>query len=110
MSFQPGESGNPNGRPKGRADRRTNFNQMIQPHQTPLFQKAVGMALEGSESMLKLLLERLLPAKPRDSAVSIAPFEGSLTHQGETVLAAIAKGDITPMLEPMVGALAGDTM
>jgi len=64
--FKPGQSGNPSGRPRGLSDRRTLFRQMIDPYQGKLVNVAVEMALNGNEQMLRLLLNRLLPAKPRD--------------------------------------------
>lgn len=64
MTFTKGKSGNPSGRPKGAQDRRTLFRSMIEPQSAELVSKAISMALNGNEQMLKLLLERILPAKP----------------------------------------------
>jgi len=36
------------------------------PHKTALLDKAIELALNGNESMLRLFLERMLPAKPHD--------------------------------------------
>jgi len=47
--FQPGQSGNPTGRPKGIKDRRTLFCEMIDPHKNSLLDKAIQMALNGNE-------------------------------------------------------------
>jgi len=59
--FQPGESGNPSGRPKGSPDSRTVLRELLKPHAVELVQKAVDMALEGNVQALKLCLDRCIP-------------------------------------------------
>ena len=83
MPFKKGESGNPNGRPQGIKDRRTLFAEILDDHKIDLISKAVELALSGNEQMLRLLLDRLLPAKPKDNAIpNIDGLEGSLVDQG----------------------------
>ncbi len=95
--FQRGQSGNPKGRPKGIQDRRTRFRKLIEPHKEKLANKAIELALAGNEQMLRLLLDRLLPAKPKDDVLSeLSGLEGSLANQGEQILALITHGTITP--------------
>jgi len=96
MPFTAGQSGNPNGRPTGSMDRRRVYREMMEPSKDQLMQKALAMALEGNEPMLKLLLERLLPPKPRDSAIRIGPLDGTLADQGREIVKAMANGDLTP--------------
>lgn len=101
MQFQSGESGNPNGRPKGTGHRQQLFNDLVAPHREALFEKAIKMALAGNESMLRLFLERILPAKPHDEPVNLELPEDItkrelLLTMGEKVLRAIANQDITP--------------
>lgn len=66
MPFKPGESGNPKGRPKGIVDRRARYLEIIEQYGDKLVEKAIEKAFWGNEQMLKLLLDRILPAKPRD--------------------------------------------
>jgi len=75
--YKPGQSGNPNGRPKGSSDRRNIFKAFVIPYKKELIEKALKMALEGNELMLRLFLERLLPPKPREELI---PLEINLTH------------------------------
>jgi hypothetical protein len=65
--FARGHSGNPAGRPQGSRNRATIIAEKCLDRQSEaLVNKAITLALEGSEPMLRLLIERLLPpAKER---------------------------------------------
>lgn len=96
--FSKGISGNPSGRRAGTGCRQEVFNALIVPHREVLIRKAVQMALEGSESMLKVFLERMLPAKPIDEpAPSLALLEGTLVEQARKILELMISGVLTPM-------------
>lgn len=102
MKFQPGKSGNPNGRPIGSGQRQKLFSQLVEPHKTALFDKAIKLALPGNEAMLRLLLERMLPAKPMDEPITLdmpkAPLNKTeaLIALGQELLRAVTAGEITP--------------
>ena len=99
MAFKPGESGNPEGRPKGTTDRRTELRALLAPHAPELIQKLVDLALEGDTSAIKICLDKVIPnIKPTDEPVSIAEFSeaADLTAKGELVMAAVADGELTP--------------
>lgn len=96
VTFKPGQSGNPNGRPKGVGVRAQLFNALVAPYKEELIAKAMEMALGGNESMMRLLLDRLLPAKPVDDPIAIGKIEGTLAEKGEKVLTAITEGELTP--------------
>jgi hypothetical protein len=66
MTFKAGIAANPAGRPKGTGFRHLLFQDNVMPHQKALFAKAIEMALEGNEVMLKMFLDRLLLAKPKE--------------------------------------------
>lgn len=97
MPFKPGESGNIAGRPKGSKDRRTIFREMIEPQKGVLIKKAIDLALSGNESMLKLLLDRLLPTRPKDDLVEIDSLEGSLTAKGNKIIDLIVARELSPL-------------
>ena len=65
MTFQTGISGNPNGRPRGTGTRQQIFSALVEPHRDALFRVAINMALKGNEAMLRLFLERMLPAQAK---------------------------------------------
>lgn len=96
MTFEKGQSGNPAGRPKGTKDRRTIFRDMVEPHREALVQKAIALALDGNEQMLRLLLDRLLPAKPKTEEESFG-FDNnkSLSEQLGSIKQAMNDGEIT---------------
>lgn len=95
--FVEGQSGNPSGRPKGIPDRRTIFREMIEPHREALVQKAIALALDGNEQMLRLLLDRLLPAKPKIEEESFDGFDKnkSLSEQLGNIKQAMNDREIT---------------
>jgi Family of unknown function (DUF5681) len=102
MAFKSGVSGNPTGRPKGTGARQQLFSNLVEPHKEALFETAINLALEGNEAMLRLFLERMLPAKPTDDAVTLqVPLTqdnkaSGLSIRGESILQAVSEGEITP--------------
>ncbi len=103
MPFQPGISGNPSGRPKNTGNRQRVFNDLVGPHKESLFKKAIDMALNGNEAMLRLLLDRMLPAKPTDEPIQLdisnaTDFNNvrTITQLGSESLKAVLSGKITP--------------
>lgn len=96
MAFKSGQSGNPKGRPRGAKDRRTVFRDLIEPFSERLIAKAIDMAMEGNEPMLRLLLDRMLPAKPKDDPIDINIATGSQMSKANKILELVSSGDITP--------------
>jgi hypothetical protein len=67
--FEPGQSGNPSGRPKGARNKTTvAVETLLDNEAEALTRKVVAMALEGNIAALKLCIERLLPPR-RDRAI-----------------------------------------
>lgn len=100
MTFQTGESGNPQGRPKGSSRRQQLFNNLVAPHADALIEKAIDMAKCGDTQMLKLFLERILPAKPVDEPIFLnLPNELTLESamsMGKDILNLVNNGEATP--------------
>ena len=95
--FKAGISGNPRGRPKGTKDRRVQYRDLLEPHATNLMCKAVDLAMEGDTTALRLCLDRICPViKAKDEPVLIDGLKGPLAEQGEQIIGAMSKGQITP--------------
>jgi hypothetical protein len=113
MPFQPGVSGNPAGRTKGTGNRQQVFNALVEPHKEALFKTAVDLALNGNEAMLRLFLDRMLPAKPTDEPIHIDIPSGdfnntqTISHVGLESLKAVISGKITPEEAMRMSALIG---
>lgn len=76
MAFQVGQSGNPNGRPKGISDKRTELRALLEPHAKDIFEKLVELAKAGDTTALKLCVERLLPkVKPDNGILFQIPYD-----------------------------------
>ncbi len=111
MPFQPGASGNPNGRPKGTGNRQQTFNAFVEAHREGLFNKALELALGGNEAMLRLFLERMLPAKPTHETIQIDLPVGNynsteiLSNFGSEALRAVATGNMTSTEAAQVASL-----
>ena len=70
MTFKSGVSGNMKGRPKGIVDKRLLYKSIINAHSEELINIAIEKAKSGNDMMMKLVLERVLPAKARDNLIT----------------------------------------
>jgi hypothetical protein len=94
--FLKGVSGNPKGRTPGTSNLAA-LRAMLMPHVPELLMKLVEMARAGDKAAMDMVLARVLPPlKAQDEPVSLAAFDGPLSDQGRTILAAMASGEITP--------------
>jgi hypothetical protein len=98
--FQPGQSGNPNGRPPGSRNKaKVALESLLDGEAEALTRKAVDMALAGDTTALRLCMERIYPAR-RDMPVSfdIPQLEtpADAVKAMAAVLVAVAAGDLTP--------------
>jgi hypothetical protein len=97
--FRPGQSGNPNGRPKGSRNATTlALESLLDGQAKALTQKAVELALGGDLVALRICLDRILPPR-KDRPVSfelpsIATIEDAPRAMA-AITAAIAQGEIT---------------
>jgi hypothetical protein len=98
--FQKGQSGNPDGRPKGSRNAITiALKALLDGQATALTQKAVDLALTGDMAALRLCLDRILPPrKDRPVTFKLPPIESAQDAAAtvSAVLAAVAAGDLTP--------------
>lgn len=112
MTFQTGISGNPSGRPRETGTRQQVFSALVEPYKEALFTVAIDMALNGNEAMLRLFLDRMLPAKPNDEPIQIDISDGNSYTQaisclGKEALQAVTSGIITPDEASRVSTLIG---
>ena len=99
-SFRKGQSGNPNGRPKGSRNQATLAAEaLLDGEVEAITRKAIEKALQGDLMAIRLCLERILPTiKSRPIEIDLPPVETARDIQAAqgAVIAAMAKGEITP--------------
>ena len=98
--FQKGQSGNPDGRPKGIRNATTlALETLLDGQAEALTPKAVELALAGDMAALRLCLDRILsPRRDRPVAFALPPIDSARNAAAtvSAVLAAVAAGEITP--------------
>jgi hypothetical protein len=102
MAFESGKSGNLKGRPKNTGHRQQLFKTLVEPHKEKLFEVAINLALSGNEPMLRLFLERMLPAKPTQNPVEVTLTQENIAQisylesYGRDLILAVSNGHISP--------------
>jgi Family of unknown function (DUF5681) len=98
--FEPGRSGNPNGRPKGSRNHITRaVEELINDQAEELVAKAIEKALAGDSSMLRVLLIRIVPPQRARTVELELPDIKTLADApaaSAAVLAACSGGKISP--------------
>ncbi|WP_264050419.1 DUF5681 domain-containing protein [Methylobacterium flocculans] len=98
--FQPGQSGNPAGRPKGARSRATlALEAILEGEAEAITRKVIELALEGDTQALRMCLDRLAPPrKDRPVILELPDIEtaSDLPRATSALLQAVAAGDITP--------------
>jgi hypothetical protein len=107
--FQPGQSGNPEGRPKGSRNRATlALESLLDGEAEALTRKAIELALGGDMTALRLCLDRILPArKDRPVTFEMPAIENAADAKmaSAALLAAVSAGNLTPSEAAEVGKL-----
>ncbi len=101
MTFQKGQSGNPDGRPKGLVSQ-AKIREAINAEIPGILIALVERAKAGDVAAAKLLLDRVVPVlRPADATVTLPPAE-TLADQGKTVIAALSAGEIPPNVASLI--------
>lgn len=99
MTFKPGQSGNPAGKPKGARNRATlAVEALLEGEAEALSRKAIDLALAGDTVALRLCLERIAPVrKGRAIALDLGPVKTAqdLADAQAAIIAAMGSGEIT---------------
>ena len=95
--WQPGQTGNPKGRPPGQSEI-TRLRAALTGDVPDILAGLVMAAKSGDVQAARLILERILPPiKAIEQAVELQlPDGGTLTAQGHAVLSAVAMGELAP--------------
>jgi hypothetical protein len=93
--FQPGQSGNPNGRPKDNTSA-TMLRKSIVNEIPDIIKALIIKAKKGDVQAAKILLDRVCPPlKPQAMPISVL-VDGGLVEQGSEVIKATLAGEIPP--------------
>lgn len=98
--FKPGQSGNPDGRPKNSRNKTTlMLEALFEGEAEEIAKKAVELAKAGDGPVLRAMLDRLAPPR-KDSPVTLdlpsIETAADTKAASAAVLAAVAAGDINP--------------
>jgi len=98
--FQPGQSGNPAGRPKGaRSKAMQALDAILDGEAEAITRRAIELAKEGDAQALRMCLDRLVPPR-RDRPVTFElpaiETTADLKRATNAMLQAVAAGELTP--------------
>src|SRR5690625_7695328 len=108
--FQPGQSGNTAGRPRG-SGLAGKLRKAIQKDAEEVIQMLIEQAKGGDITAAKILLDRIVPTlRPEAQAVEVKQLgTGGRVERAEAVMAAAANGEIAPGVAGQSGTRVGAT-
>jgi hypothetical protein len=100
MRFKKGQSGNPNGKPRGCRNASTIlFDDLLRDNAKELIEKAIAMAKGGDGPALRLCIDRLAPPRKDRPVWSELPKMNEsrdAVKASAAIVEAVASGDLTP--------------
>ena len=100
--FQPGVSGNPAGRPPGSRNKMTMFAaQLLDLSSDAVMAKVIEMGLAGKPIAIRMLVERIYPARAARDRYVVLPNMPAIEHAGDLpaavacVIGAVTRGEIS---------------
>jgi hypothetical protein len=98
--FQPGQSGNPAGKPKGARNRATMLaEQLLDGEADAMVRKAIELAKRGNLTALRFCLDRILPVRhdrPVSFAMPVLKSAEDAANAIGAITTAVAGGELTP--------------
>ena len=115
MTFLPGQSGNPAGRPRGSRNKKTlMLEALLDDESETLMRRVIGLAKMGDDVAMRLVFARMLPPR-RDRPVPLElpriESEADARRASGDVMEAVGAGEITPQeAEQLLRVIAGAAM
>jgi hypothetical protein len=115
MTFLPGQSGNPAGRPRGSRNKKTlMLEALLDDESEALMRRVIGLAKMGDDVAMRLVFARMLPPRrERPVPLPLPRIEGEADARRASadVIEALSAGEISPKeAEHVLRAIAGAAM
>jgi hypothetical protein len=111
-AFQPGQSGNPAGKPPGARNKTTRaVEELLEGEAEELTRKAVEMAKGGDIQALRICLDRIAPArKDRYVPIDLPPLDSAAdaVKASAVIVAALSAGELSPSEASELSKLVGN--